>query len=59
VDRSLEGVGTELVDLTTISLAEFRLNNSRQLVQSTERVLKQTQRPRANLGGTGPPGRAD
>jgi hypothetical protein len=58
LDRSV-GVGGELVDLSNVSLAELRKTVSRSLDESTERVLRQAERPRMNLGGAGPPGRAD
>jgi hypothetical protein len=48
-----------LVDLRQITLDELRTAASAQLATSTERILAQIERPRVNLGGAGPPGRAD
>jgi hypothetical protein len=47
---------TPLPDLSGVTLAELRrLDLARDQVQ----VVAQVQRPRVNLGGSGPPGRAD
>jgi hypothetical protein len=48
-----------LVDLTSVTLdVLYRLQND-ELTACTEWVLGQNDRPRFNLGGSGPPGRAD
>jgi len=43
-------------DLTGINLATLRRLN---LAEDERRVVAQVQRPRVNLGGSSPPGRAD
>ncbi len=50
---------TELVDLAGYSLSDLRTDRSRELAEAVRIVLAQVERPRANLGGAGPPGRAD
>ena len=50
---------TELISLARYSLGDLRKDRSRQLADAVQIVLHQVARPRANLGGAGPPGRAD
>jgi hypothetical protein len=50
---------TELLALTGVSLRTLRADQSRELAAAVALVLQQVSRPRANLGGSGPPGRAD
>lgn len=52
-------IETELVSLTGYSLGDLRTDRSRALAEATQIVLRQVERPRANLGGGSPPGRAD
>jgi hypothetical protein len=52
-------IATELVDLSEVPLSRFRFDSSDVLSRSTWRIVAQTARPRANIGNTGPPGRAD
>lgn len=52
-------VQTELISLEGYSLGDLRTDRSRNLAEAVEVVLRQVARPRANLGGSGPPGRAD
>jgi hypothetical protein len=50
---------TELISLDGYSLGDLRTDQSRELAEAVRVVLRQVARPRANLGGSGPPGRAD
>jgi hypothetical protein len=50
---------TELISLDGYSLGDLRTDQSRELADAMGRVLHEVTRPRANLGGSGPPGRAD
>jgi len=52
-------VETELIDLSDQTLDEALDMNGRNLTPDLTRTLQQVSRPRANLGGSGPPGRAD
>lgn len=54
-----EHVETELIDLTGVSLAGLRDYDATTLAPSITRLMHQIERPRANLGGTNPPGRVD
>ncbi|HEX5204656.1 MAG TPA: hypothetical protein VFW27_32430 [Actinoplanes sp.] len=45
--------------LTGHSLADLRADRSPELTEAIRLVLRQVERPRVNLGGSGPPGRAD
>lgn len=54
-----EHVETELIDLTDVSLAGLRDYDTITLAHSMTRLMHQVERPRANLGGGGPPGRVD
>lgn len=47
---------TPLPNLSGITLAKLRRLD---LARETAQVVAQVQRPRVNLGGGGPPGRAD
>lgn len=47
-------VVTELPDLTELSLTDLR-----HATVDLSRILKQIEKPRTNLGGSAPPGRAD
>jgi hypothetical protein len=50
---------TELISLAGYSLGDLRADRSRELAAAVRVVLHQVERPRTNLGGGGPPGRAD
>jgi len=50
---------TELLDVSELSLGDLFALEHDDLTITVETVLKQVARPRANLGGAGPPGRAD
>jgi FXSXX-COOH protein len=50
---------TELIDLTDCSLDELRTLDDDDLQFAVQRVLRQVEKPRTNLGSSGPPGRAD
>lgn len=52
-------VPTEMVSLSGMRLADLRQDRSPELAAAVETVLRQVEKPRANLGGAGPPGRAD
>jgi hypothetical protein len=51
-----EALFTGLVDLTEWSLSDLRYADTE---VDVSRVLKQIEKPRTNLGGGAPPGRAD
>jgi hypothetical protein len=53
------GVETGLVDLSDMSTDELRSLPHVLIKDSLVRILRQVERPRVNLGSTGPPGRAD
>lgn len=57
--RRPEELTTDLINLSDCSLRELRDIREDDLAVMTETVLRQVERPRANLGGSGPPGRAD
>jgi hypothetical protein len=59
VDLSPADVETDLIDLSQLSLAALHRCDNSALADSVETLLKQVDRPRFNLGGTGPPGRVD
>jgi hypothetical protein len=59
VDRLPRQVPTELIDLTGISFAALRTCDERLLAASLDRVLRQINRPRANIRESSPPGRID
>lgn len=51
---------TELIDLGGWSLEDLRSSSRHnELEAMLQRILGQVERPRANLGSSGPPGRAD
>lgn len=50
---------TELIDLTEYSVSDILDVSEHQLAPYLDRTILQVERPRANLGGSGPPGRAD
>lgn len=50
-------IETELPDLTGVTLADLRTCPDAE--EATRVVVAQVQRPRRNLGSSGPPGRAD
>ena len=50
---------TELPDLNDCSLSELRMRRDAIVTEAVELVLSQVERPRINLGSSGPPGRAD
>lgn len=57
--RRATSIETELVSLAGYSLSDLRADRSPELADAVHIVLRQVERPRVNLGGTGPPGRAD
>jgi FXSXX-COOH protein len=59
VDFSEVDLETELVDLSDVSLATLRECDAELTAQSLRRVVSQVERPRANIGSGGPPGRVD
>ncbi len=50
---------TEMINLSDCSLHDLRSYRDDDLTAMVETVLRQVERPRSNLGGSGPPGRAD
>lgn len=52
-------IETDLIDLADCTVDEIKDVHPEQLAPYTEQALRQLERPRLNLGGTGPPGRAD
>lgn len=50
---------TELLELGDCSLSELLAIRDDDIIDQVEIILRQIVRPRANLGGAGPPGRAD
>jgi hypothetical protein len=52
-------VETELVDLSNDSLATLAGYDQDLLTRPLRRVMAQVERPRSNIGQTGPPGRVD
>jgi hypothetical protein len=57
--RAQGDLTTELLDLSDCSLRELRMCQGKDLSEAVQLVLHQVERPRANLGSSGPPGRAD
>lgn len=55
--ESEQTVETMLVDLGDVSLAELR--TVALPADQVEAVVRQVQRPKTNLGSSGPPGRSD
>jgi len=54
-----EASETRMVSLRGYSLRDLRTDRSPDLTEAVRLVLSQVERPRVNLGGSGPPGRAD
>ncbi len=52
-------VTTRMIDLGDCSFEELRKHSSPELDGAIEQVLRQVERPRVNLGASGPPGRVD
>jgi hypothetical protein len=52
-------VTTEMPDLLGYSLSDLRAHQGQALADAVQLVLRQVERPRFNLGGSAPPGRAD
>jgi hypothetical protein len=59
VDLSPADVETDLIDLSEVSLATLDQCDRAALAHSVEHLLEQVDRPRSNLGSSGPPGRVD
>jgi len=59
VDLTPADVETDLIDLSEVSLAPLNQCDQATLADSVKRLLTQVDRPRANLGGSAPPGRVD
>jgi hypothetical protein len=57
--RAQGDLTTELLDLSNCSLSELRTRRGKDISDAVQLVLRQVERPRANLGSSGPPGRAD
>jgi hypothetical protein len=53
------GLTSELLDLGECSLDGLWVLEFDELTTSVDQILRQIVKPRANLGGGGPPGRAD
>lgn len=58
MDEPTDTVHTLMPDLSGVTLADLRRRDLG-LADAKAMVLAQVERPRANLGGAGPPGRAD
>lgn len=58
MDLFPEEFETDLVDLTELSISDLRTCAPSLLAHSMNRILRQVERPRANIGQS-PPGRAD
>jgi hypothetical protein len=56
---SPDAVETELVDVSGLSLAALRAEKTSRMDESVDRILRQVDHSRTNVGGSGPPGRAD
>jgi FXSXX-COOH protein len=59
MEPSPDGIDTDLPDLTDLPLSAIRSLDARILRRPIDRILRETERPRANLDGSGPPGRFD
>jgi hypothetical protein len=59
VDRTAADIETDLVDLSDVSFPNLRDYGDVLLQPSVDRVRRQIEGPRTNLGGNGPPGRTD
>ena len=53
------GIQALLVDLDDVGLDGLRTRNTDALEPYVRNLFRQVERPRANLGGTGPPARRD
>jgi hypothetical protein len=58
MDQPTPRIQTSLLDLTHLSLSELRSSDPVILAPATERMLRQVDRHRYNIGGD-PPGRVD
>ena len=54
-----KGIETQLADLSGLTVDEVKGLRRDQLALALEATLRQVERPRVNLGGSTPPGRAD
>jgi hypothetical protein len=54
-----DGVEAALIDLSELTIMALRTCDEDVLAPSIQRVLAQIERPRVNISGSGPPGRAD
>jgi hypothetical protein len=59
VDRFPADVETDLPDLQEMPLDELRAYDRDALAPCLDRVRQQADRPRHNIGSSGPPGRTD
>ncbi|MCM4077912.1 hypothetical protein [Paractinoplanes hotanensis] len=59
MDLSPGDVETDLIDLSKLSLAMLYQCDESVLANSVKTLLRQVDRPRVNLGGSGPPVRVD
>ena len=57
--RAQGDLTTELLDLSNCFLSELWTRRGKDISDAVQLVLRQVERPRANLGSSGPPGRAD
>ena len=55
----VESMETHLMDFSDVPFEQVRLQNSDELEPYLQTLFSQVKRPRANQGGSGPPGRAD
>ena len=53
------GLETALPDLTGVSLDELAGMDDDDITAAVQQVLRQVEKPRTNLGSSGPPGRTD
>mgnify|MGYP004492551993 CR=1 FL=1 len=59
MENSPADVETDLVDLSEVSLSTLHRYDRQSLSGSVRQLLTQIDRPRFNLGSSGPPGRVD
>jgi len=59
MDHSPKDVETDLVDLSGVSVSTLYRYRREALSASVRKLLTQVDRPRFNLGSSGPPGRVD
>jgi hypothetical protein len=57
-DAAYGQIETEVIDLSEMSITDLRICDEAVLTPSLRRVLRQVERPRLNIGSTGP-GRVD